>query len=310
VPHLVAVQLASSGRSVIAHVLGELRSLGYEQAGRLDGSVGWEELFAAATTRGLFGGRLFYVVDDADELGPFPEKFEEWLEGKEASNVIVLVYGGKCSAFPKKLMGKMDIVQGKDVPRGQRDRIRAIEELAANKGLKMTREAALLLEEWVGDFEELEGEIEKFSLSGNAIVTADLVRELSKDEGARAMYRLLDGVCTKDAITVMLALRQLQDRMELLAVISALYNRLRLAALVSSFGDQCLDALNAKFYQGKMAREATKHYGKDVLWRSVAALGLSSAAEKMGLGKGWLGLEMVLLEMIRTQPPFSDQLLP
>jgi len=83
VPHLVAVQLASSGRSVIAHVLDELRSLGYEQAGRLDGSVGWEELFAAATTRGLFGGRLFYVVDDADELGPFPKSLKSGLRARK-----------------------------------------------------------------------------------------------------------------------------------------------------------------------------------------------------------------------------------
>lgn len=309
-PHLVAVQLGSSGRGVIADVLDKLRSAGRELAGRFEGLIGWEELFAAATTHGLFGEHLLYVVDDADKLGPFPEKFEGWLEGKEASNVIVLVYGGKCSAFPKKLMGKISLVQGKDFPRGQRDRIKAIEELAADKGLKLTREAALLLEEWVEDFEELKGEIEKFALSGNSIVTADLVRELSKDEGARALYRLLDGMCTKDGRSVMLALRQLQDRMELLAVISALYNRLRLAAFLSSFGDKTLDALNAKFYQGKMAREATRHYSKSELWKCVAALGLLSAAEKMGLGRGWLGLELVLFELIRTQPPFSDQLLP
>jgi len=308
VPHFVAVELGSPHqRSVVAHVLEKIKARGYELAGKLDGSMTWDELLAMTSTRGLFMDRLAYLVDDAEALGPFPSKFEGWLEGKGALNVVLLVYGNRCNAFPKKMMEKVTLIPSRKPPHRKKDRIKHIMDMAAEKGMTMTQEAAILLDEWIEDPEEMATEIEKLLLAESKTVTLDLVKELSKDEGSRALFRLLDGLCFKDEKAVILALKQVQKGAELLMVIAAIYNRLRLASFLASFGEKSLDALGARFYQSKMARVAAKLYDKKTLWKAVASLALLSGAEKMGMGRGWLGLELILLEMIRTQPPFSHQ---
>ncbi len=307
-PHFVAVELGSPHqRSVVAHVLDKIKARGYDLACKLDGSVTWDELLAMTSTQGLFRERLVYLVDDAEGLGQFPSKFEGWLEGKDALNIVLLVYGNRCNAFPKKMMEKVTLVPARKAPRRKKDRIKQIMDMAAEKGMTMTQEAAILLDEWIEDPEEMATEIEKLRLAERKTVTLDLVKELSKDEGSRALFRLLDGLCFKDEKAVVLSLKQVQEGTELLVVIAALYNRLRLASFLASFGEKSLDALGARFYQGKMAREASKLYDRKTLWKAVASLALLSGAEKMGMGRGWLGLELILLEMIRTQPPFSNQ---
>ncbi|MEN2995772.1 MAG: hypothetical protein ABC360_01985 [Acetomicrobium sp.] len=106
-----------------------------------------------------------------------------------------------------------------------------MEEVAQRKGLSLTGEALYLLDEWIEDVEEIESEIEKFCLAEQKSVTADMVRELSKDEGSRALIRLLDGVCLRDGKTILSSLKQLQGKTEFLVVVTSLYNRLRLASL-------------------------------------------------------------------------------
>ena len=116
-PHFVAVELGSPHqRSVVTHVLEKIKAHGYELAGKLDGSMTWDELLAMTSTRGLFMDRLAYLVDDAEALGPFPSKFEGWLEGKGALNVVLLVYGNRCNAFPKKMMEKVTLIPSRKPP--------------------------------------------------------------------------------------------------------------------------------------------------------------------------------------------------
>ncbi|HHZ05095.1 DNA polymerase III subunit delta [Acetomicrobium hydrogeniformans] len=305
-PHLVAIELtAPQRRSRIEEILREFESEGYEKAGRLEEPGSWSELFALASTQGLFRDKLLYIVDEAEKLGPFPERLEALLEKEGARNVIILLYNGKCNAFPKSLKEKVRIVTVGRELKNKRERLQWMEEVAQRKGLSLTGEALSLLDEWIEDIEEIESEIEKFCLAEQKSVTAELVRELSKDEGSRVLFRLLDGVCLRDGKAVLSSLKKLQGKAELLVVVASLYKRLRLASLFLSFGGRGLDAAGARYYQSKMAKEAARRYTKEAIWNATVSLGLLSAAEKMGRGKGWLGLELVLCDLIRTQPPLS-----
>lgn len=305
-PHLVAIELTTpQRRSRIEDILREFESEGYEKAGRPEEPGSWSELFALASTQGLFRDKLLYIVDEAEKLGPFPDRLEALLEKKGASNVIVLLYNGKCNAFPKSLKEKVRIVTVGGELKNKGARLQWMEEVAQRKGLSLTGEALYLLDEWIEDVEEIESEIEKFCLAEQKSVTVDMVRELSKDEGSRALIRLLDGVCLRDGKTVLSSLKKLQGKAEFLVVVTSLYNRLRLASLFLSFGGRGPDAAGARYYQSKMAKEAACRYTKEAIWNASVSLGLLSAAEKMGRGKGWLGLELVLCDLIRTQPPLS-----
>ena len=87
---------------------------------------------------------------------------------------------------------------------------------------------------------------------------------------------------------MILALKQVQKGAELLMVIAAIYNRLRLASFLASFGEKSLDALGARFYQSKMARVAAKLYDKNSL-EGCCILGIAVGSGKNGDGKRLVG---------------------
>ena len=108
------------------------------------------------------------------------------------------LYMEQVQRLSKENDGEGDINPVQEAASPQKDRIKHIMDMAAEKGMTMTQEAAILLDEWIEDPEEMATEIEKLLLAESKTVTLDLVKELSKDEGSRALFRLLDDLCFKD----------------------------------------------------------------------------------------------------------------
>jgi len=303
-PHLFVVNAAgSSQRRLLSELLQTCTAKGYETGRRVeaDAEKSWQDLFAVQRTKTLFTVASVTVIESAENLGPFPESLERFLEPEESETILVAVYGGDCKKyFPKGLFSRLSLREAVEPPRWGEARRRWIENLASEEKVHLGREAGALLGEWFEDPEELRSEIRKLGIaSGGAQVSGALVRALSVDEGRKALLDFLDGFCRKDRRVVLDALETLRRRDEVLAAATAFYNRVRgamyLSLMKGPLREEVVRALGLRPYQRKLAEEAASRYTPETLKHVVAETAALSCREKWGRGAGWNELELIVL---------------
>jgi len=304
--HFIAVTGSGpSQRALLAECMKELRGKGFETFERFSGES-WQDLFGVLNTGGLFEEKRAFVVEGADQLGPFPEGALDGLLRSGQSTVCLLVFEKDIARGLKSLPeGSFSLRKPAKVPFWSRDRLQWLEREARERRIKASREALQLLVEWVEDPAELTSELEKLGrASGGEQVGPELVESLVVDEGGKQMLALLDGLCRGDTASVLRVLSYLRRREEPLKIISALHKRMRIAMYLygasQPLAQAVESALEIKPYQGRLARKAVSIYPKTAIRDFVLAMARESAAGKSGLGRGWDGLELEILRLLST----------
>lgn len=302
-PRLIVIEGHESQRRKLEELLAALSRKGYALMGKIEAlstTGGWPGLFAASRSGGLFETKQTTVVESAEQLGPFPEALEEFLEKEEAESVIVATFGGDSKKiFPKELSDRIEFIRpDAAVPPWKRKEW--LLSLARGEGAKLEDTAAALLADSIESQEELRSELNKLTLFASGFpVTTEMVKNLSFDEGGNALLRFLDGVCQARPKNVLNALKYLQSDPSPLPLLTALYNRLRPALYIASFPRQMegrvLAAIGAtREYALRMARNALDAYGAPAVKQCLLQLIRLSWLEKTSAAEGWCGFEVAL----------------
>ena len=154
-PHLrVIASGGASARRLVAEELEALSKKGRAFAGTHEGGE-WPALIAAGRSAGLFDDKRVSVVESAELLGPFPDELLPYLEGDDASEVLLLVFekepGKTFSPAAKK---KIVQIKGESVPFWSAQRKKWLLDLAGKEGVALSDDAAALLVELLEDPEE------------------------------------------------------------------------------------------------------------------------------------------------------------
>jgi DNA polymerase-3 subunit delta len=309
-PRLIAIEGHESQRRKLEELLTELSKKGYVLTGKFEAvSVegGWPEVIAASRNRGLFDDKRMTIVEGAELLGAFPLALSGYLDGDGADDVVVAVFGGDTKKiFTKESLEKIAFIRPDPSvsPWGRRDWLMG---LARAQGAKLDAAAAALLTESLESQEELRAELDKLALYANGgMITVDVVRNLSFDEGGNALLRFLDGVCQARHGDVLNALRHLRSEPSPLPLLSALYNRLRPALYIACTSPRteakALAAIGAtREYALRMARNALDRFGRESVKRFMLSLIRLSYLEKTSAGEGWIGFETALWRLMGAE---------
>ena len=298
---LIVIEGHESQRRKLEELLQDLSKKGYALTGKMEAPPpgSWPELVAASRSGGLFDDKRITVVEGAEQFEPFPVSLAEYLEGEEADNVLVAVFGGDSKKiFAKEILKKITFIKSDASvpPWGRRDWLLG---LARDKSYKLEPAAAALLAESIESQEELRGELEKLALyTGGKPITVETVKQLSFDEGGNALLRFLDGVCQNRINDVLNSLNHLKSDPSPLPLLTALYNRLRPALHIACFSPETdgkiLAAMGTREYALRMARSALSRFGKKGVKRFMLDLIRLSYLEKTSFAEGWFGFETAL----------------
>jgi len=301
VPHLrVIASGGASARRLVADELEALSKKGRAFAGTREGGE-WPALIAAGRSAGLFDEKRVSVVESAELLGPFPEELVPYLEGEDASEVILLLFekdpGKVFSPAAKKMIAQ---IKGESVPFWSAQRKRWLLDLARKEGVAVSDDAAALLVELLEDPEEVRAELLKLgAYAHGGPVDAGMVKELSFDEGRNTMLKFLDAFCQARVPEVFAALERFKQEPSMLPLLTGLYNRIRPALYLGIFpsagGERVRSALEIKDYALKMGREALRHYSPKALGDLSFGLLALSWKEKTSFAEGWPGFESLLI---------------
>lgn len=300
-PHLrVIASGGASARRLVAEELEALSKKGRAFAGTREGGE-WPALIAAGRSAGLFDEKRVSVVESAELLGPFPEELVPYLEGEDASEVILLLFekdpGKVFSPAAKKMIAQ---IKGESVPFWSAQRKRWLLDLARKEGVAVSDDAAALLVELLEDPEEVRAELLKLgAYAHGGPVDAGMVKDLSFDEGRNTMLKFLDAFCQARAPEVFAALERFKQEPSMLPLLTGLYNRIRPALYLGIFpsagGERVRSALEIKDYALKMGREALRHYSPKALGDLSFGLLALSWKEKTSFAEGWPGFESLLI---------------
>lgn len=306
-PRLIAIEGYESQRRKLEELLSDLSKKGYVLTGKTEAASitgGWPALFAASRSGGLFEAKRTTVVESAELLGSFPAPLADFLEGDNAEEVVVAVFGGDSKKiFPKEITDRIEFIRPDSaVPPWKRKEW--LMGLARGQGTKLEDAAAALLAESVESQEELRAELDKLAIYTNgAPITLAVVKNLSFDEGGNSLLRFLDGVCQARPKDVLAALKYLQTEVSPLPLLSALYNRMRpalyLACYPPALEAKALTAVGAtREYALRMARSALDAYGPQAVKRFMLSLLRLSYMEKTSFAEGWAGFEVALWQLM------------
>ncbi len=299
-PHLVLLLGEPwSIKGLVQRALEDLGAPGQEVTRRSYQS--WSDLLGDNSSCGLFAERSFVLVEVEGDLGPFPLHMTPLLEGPEADNVVLLAV----NQLPKELSqgelkGRVSVYRDEPLPRFGRDRIRWIENQARGLGLSISSDGLAFISDAFEDREEISGELRKLSMLGRAVSLED-VRSLCLGDGQRNLVSFLDLLCARrdvEALTTLSALKRDQD---LLPLVSATYNRFRLAFYAHRFGEGWVNRnLSPRPYAMKMAMRAVEAYPlaalRDFVWELIRI----NVMEKMGLGAGWARFDMAVFGLLNS----------
>ena len=295
-PRLVVI-VAPSGaqKRLLDDELARLASEGFSLDRRYQTSS-WGQLAEESCACGLFDAKRAIVVEDGLSLGPLPADWPAKI-GEQDDVAVLLLY----EKSPQKLLGKAAyaacrVVKNEPAPTWPDRRREWLVQLGRQEGIRLSRDAAALLVDWIEDEEELRGELDKFKLAfpGAPIGVAE-VNQLSSDEGGRALLDLLDAVADASLEGVKKSLESLRLRQELIIVLSALHKRVRAAWYVTWLGVGLQKALGLTDYQTRIACKTARRWPPHVLALLTGELVRLSMAERTGDGQGWNGLEIALL---------------
>ncbi len=303
-PHLLVASAAGTSlRRLVYETTAKEKADGYPLAIRREGGE-WKELLTGESGGGLFDVRRLVLVEEAHLLGKFPPGMEPLLEGPECPVHILLVFSEDArSTFPKDILPRLTWLKGEEIPRFGFARQKWFESEARRHGLAFSGEAKNLLLDSMEDPEEILSELSKLRLvAEGGRVGVELVRLLCFDEGEKALLSLLDGMCDADISRVATALPQVKRR-DLIPVAAALHNRFRLALYHASFkgshkGKAAAEALKARPYQERQALEAVRNFSRAALSIFVRDLCAVNIGEKSGNRRGWVDLELAILDLL------------
>jgi DNA polymerase III delta subunit len=306
VSHLILLDAAgTSQRRLLQEERARLEKLGYEPGGTVREGTSWSDLLASGSTRGLFCSKTYLLVEGAEKLGKFPESLLPELTSSPGDAVFLLLYAKSWgSFFPASAKDLCTVRKGEVMPRWGRERMEWLRKNASSAGVELSSEALSFISERFEDPEEIRGEFRKLALAYyDRPLSGKEVAALSVDEGEKALLHFLDGLCYRRVSETLEAFRSLARRQPFLLVLTSLYNRIRVGmymALYPSRKDQeeALKSIGARSYQKRMGQELLRRYPKRALYDFAVCLAFLSAAEKAGVGPGWRGLEMGLLQLL------------
>jgi DNA polymerase-3 subunit delta len=304
--HLLIASGTARKRLLDTTVAGLVRG-GYGDLRRQDGG-NWHSLMTDNMGAGLFDERGVVVVDDAAKLGPFPEGLAPLLSPPppDSPNVIILMCDAETQALiPKVYISRCTVSKSAELTPWSKERDSMIAESAKKNGVSIKRDAITLLKELYEDSGEMASEAEKVAvfcrMSGRSEIAVSDVQSLCMSDGSRGMLKLLDGICRGSRTDVLQALDMLSRSSELLPLLSALHNRIRIALYISAFpkdGGRFVKALGARDYAAKMAETAARIYDRNSLVNFVTGLIRINYNEKSGLGASWRDLNLLAINLL------------
>ncbi|GHS85035.1 hypothetical protein AGMMS49957_00260 [Synergistales bacterium] len=306
-PRLIAIEGHEAQRRKLEELVSDLTKKGYDLVGKVEAASfksasdsAWTDVLSASRSGGLFSEKTLSVVEGAEALLAFPPALVDCLEGDGAESVVVAVFSGDTKKiFTKESLEKIRFIKA-DAEIKPWERRDWLLRLAKERGVKLDRDAASLLCDFLTSTEELRSELEKLSLAAQSgVVTVETVRRLSFDEGGNSMLRFLDGVCEGRTADVIRALRHLEAEPSVLPLLTALYNRLRPALYMAASSPKTeagfLSAIGAtREYALRMARTALRNFGHSGVKLFMLRLIRLSYIEKTGASESWPGFEAAL----------------
>lgn len=301
--HMI-VASGTAQRRLLEETVSLYEKKGYVMSSRQEGGE-WIPLLSENMSGGLFDENRLVVVDEAETLGAMPPNMESMVE-KEASVIILLVYASEPGdkIIPKEIKAKTTILKPKEFPRWPRERQKWVSDLAKSMGVKINFDAIALMVELMDDSEEIRGQLVSLSgLRGGETVTMEDVDALCLDDGSKNLLRILDGLCCGRAPEVMKNFYAVTRNGELMPLISAIHNRMRLAwynAENPKCGALYANALGARDYAWRQGSQAARIYPAQALRNFCLGLIKLNVAEKSGRSAGWHQLEVLLIELLST----------
>lgn len=304
-PGIIAINSSeSSYRRVLNEEVARLELLGFDLIRSQDGGE-WQDLFATAQTGGLFSSRGFIRVESAEELGGFPDSLVKLVEAANvASTFFILVYSRDHKKFfPKEMHPLIRGLTVEKVPRWLNRRFEWLKGQAGKRNILIEKEALLFLADTIEDQDEMISELDKLSsFAKDKTVSLELVKDLVLDEGRNAMLDVIDGICLGKTEEVIKALEVLKRSSELIPVLSAIYNRIRIAVIIHSLGNQGKEkikqSLKFRDYQFRMGMELLKRYRAEDILVFAAEIITLDYREKTNDARGWPGLERCILKFL------------
>ncbi|MDL2264744.1 hypothetical protein LJC31_08845, partial [Synergistaceae bacterium OttesenSCG-928-I11] len=220
-------------RRLLETTLKAYAAKGYEDLKRQEGGD-WASLLTENSGGGLFDERSAIVVDEAEKLGMLPERYASLLEPPTATTMILLVCKTETAApIPKTLLPKCTLTKAAEPSPWSRERDDIVIAAARAHGVSVARDAVSLMKELFEDTGELASETEKLALhclvAKKREITRDDIEALCLSDGGKNLLKLLDGICVGKEQETLAALDALRKGSELLPLLSAIHNRIRLA---------------------------------------------------------------------------------
>ena len=301
-PSLLLISASGTAqRRLLEETVAGFEKKGYVVSGRQEGGE-WCPLLSDNLSGGLFDEKRVIIVDSASMLGIFPENLDPMVD-TDSHVVLLMVYDSDpAKVFPPQTLKKCEIIKARPFPRWPRERMMWTMDLAKEMKIKIDRDAAALIIELTEDPEEIRRQLSSLSLlkKGCTVNTSD-VENMCLDDGTRNLLRLLDGLCSGDHITTLKSLNAISKNGDLIPLVSAIHNRMRLAwyaAMHPRKGSLFADSLGAKNYAWNMAGNAARKYSAGSISRFVLGLIKINIDEKSGTGSGWTGLETLVIELM------------
>ncbi|MCE5201324.1 MAG: hypothetical protein LLF78_02260 [Synergistaceae bacterium] len=301
-PGLRLIVASGTGqRRLLEETTAELGKNGYLLAARQEGGE-WVSLLSDNMSAGLFDEKSLIVVDSAALMGVMPENLSPMVEADSAV-IIILVYDSDPSKFiPKEVMKKCVVLRAAEFPRWPRERQMWVADLAREMKINIGHDAVAMIVEILDDPEEIRSQLSSLSmLKREDTITAADVEMMCLDDGSRSLLRLLDGLCAGDHSASVRNLHSISKDGDLIPLVSALHNRMRLAwyaALHPRLGAMFAKSLGARDYAWRMAGIAARKYGHEALGVFVIGLIKINIDEKSGTGAGWSGLEALIIDLV------------
>ena len=301
-PSLLLISASGTAqRRLLEETVADFEKKGYVISGKQEGGE-WGPLLSDNLSGGLFDENRIVIVDSASLLGPFPENLDPMVEA-DSSVVILLVFDSEpAKFFPARTLEKCRVLKAVPFPQWPRERMIWTLDMAKKMKIKIDREAAALIIELTEDPEEIRRQLSGLSLlkKGESVNTSD-VENMCLDDGTRNLLKLLDGLCTGDHIKTLKSLSAISKNGDLIPLVSAMHNRMRLAWYASMHprqGPLFAQSLGAKNYAWNMAGNAARSYSAGSISKFVLGLIKINIDEKSGTGSGWTGLETLVIELM------------
>ncbi|MDD4160314.1 MAG: hypothetical protein PHO18_05145 [Synergistaceae bacterium] len=301
-PSLLLIYASGTAqRRLLEETVADFEKKGYAVSGRQEGGE-WSPLLSDNLSGGLFEENRIVIVDSASLLGPFPENLDPMVDTDSSVAILLVFDSDPARVFPARTLQKCRILKAAPFPRWPRERMVWTLDMAKEMKIKIDRQAAALIIELTEDPEEIRRQLSSLSMlkKGDTVNASD-VENMCLDDGAKNLIKLLDGLCTGDYADTLKSLRAISRNGDLIPLVSAMHNRMRLSWYISMHpnkGTLFSQSLGAKNYAWNMAGNAARRYNADAISKFVLGLIKINIGEKSGTGSGWSGLETLVIELM------------